>query len=107
MNGGAKNMTNVMSKFLNMDMTLEEVIEASTWKPAQYIQRTELGHLSEGAIADLSILKIHQGNFGFLDVRFKRMKGDKKIVCELTLKDGEVVYDLNGIASQDWDKQYQ
>ena len=30
MNGGAKNMTNVMSKFLNMDMTLEEVIEAST-----------------------------------------------------------------------------
>ena len=107
MNGGAKNMTNVMSKFLNMDMTLEEVIEASTWKPAQYIQRTELGHLSEGAIADLSILKIHQGNFGFLDVLFKRMKGDKKIVCELTLKDGEVVYDLNGIASQDWDKQYQ
>ena len=49
------------------------------------------------------MLKIHQGNFGFLDVRFKRMKGDKKIVCELTLKDGEVVYDLNGIASTDWD----
>ena len=76
-------------------------------KPAQYIQRTELGHLSEGAIADLSILKIHQNNFGFLDVQFKRMKGDKKIVCELTLKDGGVVYDLNGIASKDWDEQYQ
>jgi dihydroorotase len=32
------------------------------------------------------------------------MKGDKKIICELTLKDGEVVYDLNGIASNDWNK---
>ena len=104
MKGGAKNMTNVMSKFLKRDMTRQEVSAASTWKPAQYIQRTELGHLSEGAIADLSILKIHQGDFGFLDVQFKRMKGDKKIVCELTLKDGEVVYDLNGIASNDWNK---
>ena len=63
-------------------------------------------NLSEGAIADISILKIHQGDFGFLDVLFRKMKGDKKIVCELTLKDGEVVYDLNGIASKDWEAQY-
>ena len=39
-------MNNVMSKFLNMGMNLNEVITASTWTPAQVINRTELGHLS-------------------------------------------------------------
>ncbi len=34
MNGGMKNMANVMSKFLNMGMSLQEVITASTWSPA-------------------------------------------------------------------------
>ena len=41
---GMKNMTNVMSKFLNMGMNMQEIIAASTWKPAQVINHTELGH---------------------------------------------------------------
>ena len=30
------------------------------------------------------------------------MSGDKRIVCELTLRAGKVAWDLNGRASQDW-----
>lgn len=101
MNGGMKDILNVMSKFLNMDMPLNEVVASVTWNPAQYIKRTELGNLSVGAIADIAILKINKGNFGFVDTKGVKIKGNQKFECELTLKDGIVVYDLNGISIPD------
>ncbi|MEO1009784.1 MAG: amidohydrolase/deacetylase family metallohydrolase [Bacteroidota bacterium] len=104
MNGGMKSQINVMSKFLNMDMPLKEVIAASTWQPAQIIQREDLGHLSEGAVADVAVLNLLKGNFGFIDVQKKRMMGDQKLECELTIKDGIVMYDLNGLASKPWNE---
>lgn len=102
MNGGMKTLNNVMSKFLNIGLTLQEVIAATTSKPAHYIQRKDLGHLSVGAVADIAIHKLRKGDFGFIDTRGKRMKGNQKLECELTLRDGKVVYDLNGLASIDW-----
>jgi dihydroorotase len=104
MNAGMKDKLNVMSKFLNMGMSLDEVILRSTWHPAREIKREELGHLSVGAPADVAVLKLHKGNFGFTDVYGARMKGTQKLECELTLRDGRVVWDLNGITRQDWDK---
>ncbi len=56
MNGGMKNMLNVVSIFLNLGMNLQEVIKASTWTPAQVILREDLGHLSVGAEADVAVL---------------------------------------------------
>ena len=102
MNGGMKNINNVMSKFLNMGLSIQEVIAATTSQPARYIQRKELGHLSVGGLADVTLLNIRKGDFGFIDTRGKRMKGNQKLECELTLRDGKVVYDLNGLASSDW-----
>ena len=104
MNGGMKDMLNIMSKFLNMDMPIERVIGCATWNPAQYINRTELGHLTEGAVADIAILSLHQGSYGFIDSKGMSMKGNRKLECELTIRDGKVVYDLNGIASPAWDE---
>ena len=103
MNGGMKDMANVMSKFLNMGMNLQQVIAASTWRPAQVIDREDLGHLTEGAVADVAVFSVREGEFGFLDVRFNRMEGTQKLECELTLREGKVVYDLNGMASAAWD----
>lgn len=97
MNGGMKDMLNVMSKFINMGMTIEEVIERSTWNPAKIIQREELGHLSVDAIADVAVLRIEEGDFGFVDVTGYKIKGNRKFVCELTLREGAAVWDLNGI----------
>lgn len=102
MNGGMKEMLNVASKFLNMDMSLYEVIQTSTWNPAQYIKRTELGHLSVGAEADIAVLNLLEGDFGFVDVRGWRMKGTQKLICEVTLRAGNVVWDLNGLSSEVW-----
>jgi len=96
MNAAMKDMLNVMTTFMAMGMELPDVIEASTWKPAQVIQRTELGHLSEGAIADLSILNIRDGDFTLWDRTGQKVPTGRKLECEVTVKDGTVVYDLNG-----------
>jgi dihydroorotase len=102
MNAGMKDMTNVMSKFLNMGMPLNEVVARSSWMPAVHINREELGHLSVGAGADIAILNLREGDFGYTDVRGWKIQGDKKLECELTLRDGKVVWDLNGISMQEW-----
>ncbi|GJM27626.1 MAG: amidohydrolase [Cyclobacteriaceae bacterium] len=107
MNGGMKDQLNVMSKFLNMGLTLEEVIERSTWNPAQIIKRTDLGHLTVGAEADLVLLELLEGEFGFIDVAGFRMDGTKKLECELTVKGGQVMWDLNGISRPHWSEAKQ
>jgi len=68
------------------------------------INREDLGHLSEGAVADIALFTVRDGEFGFLDVNKKRMNGNKKLECELTVRDGKVVYDLNAISSPVWNK---
>ncbi|MCB0684976.1 MAG: amidohydrolase/deacetylase family metallohydrolase [Saprospiraceae bacterium] len=104
MNGGMKDMTNVMSKCLYLGLTMPEVIAASTWKPAQVINRPELGHLSPGAEADVAILKVMDGEFGLVDTKGWRVDATQKIVCEMTLRAGTVVWDLNGISRPEWEK---
>jgi dihydroorotase len=104
MNAGMKDMLNVMDKFLAMGMKLDDVILRSTWNPAKEIQHEELGHLSVGAPADVAVLRVEKGNFGFIDQVFTVFKGTQKLSCELTLRNGKVVYELNGITRVDWDK---
>ena len=97
MNGAMKDQLNVLSIFLAMGLDIPTVIEKSTWTPAQVIHHEELGHLSEGAIADVAVLSVRNGQFGFRDVAGNKQTGTKKLECELTLKGGKVVYDLNAI----------
>jgi dihydroorotase len=104
MNAGMKDMLNVMSKFLNIGLTLDDVIARSTWTPARTIKREDLGHLSVGAVADLAVLRREKGSFGFVDVFGARLRGSRKLTCELTILDGRVVWDLNGLTRQDWDR---
>jgi dihydroorotase len=104
MNAGMKDMLNVMSKFLIMGMSLDEVVLRSTWHPAREIKREDLGHLSPGAPADVAVLRLVKGDFGFVDTMGARKKGTQKLIGELTVRDGKVVWDLNGISREDWDK---
>lgn len=96
MNGGMKSMSNVMSKLMSIGLTLEEVIEQSTWHPAQIIQREELGHLSVGAVADIAVFSLAEGQFGFIDTKGDKIMGTQKLIAELTFREGKVVWDLNG-----------
>jgi dihydroorotase len=103
MNAGMKDMLNVMDKFLAMGMSLDDVMLRSTWNPAKEIGRQDLGHLSAGAVADIAVFRVEKGSFGFVDMYGARLKGTQKLSAELTLRDGRVVYDLNGITRPDWD----
>lgn len=105
MNGGMKNMANLMSKFLNMEMPLPEVILRSTWNPARIIGREDLGHLSKGAGADVAVFSLKEGEFGFLDARRRTMQGTRKLEAELTIRDGRIVWDLNGRGAPLWDEE--
>jgi len=102
MNSGMKNMINVMSKVLNLGASIEDVVLWSTWKPAQVINRPELGHLDVGAPADVTVLRVEKGKFGFLDAAGARMDGNKLLTTEMTIRDGKVMWDLNGHAAVDW-----
>ena len=104
MNGGMKDMLNVMSKMLDLGEKLDQVIAQSTWHPAREIHREEFGNLDVGAPADVAVLRLERGDFGFVDVDGARMKGNQRLVAEMTVRDGLVVWDQNGIAREDWGK---
>ena len=107
MNNAMKDMLNVMSKFLAMGMDLPSVIKASTWAPAQAIHREQLGNLSAGSRADVTVLRVldgkfqlnDTGTFGFFDYTGTKIQGKQKLEAELTIRAGKVVYDLNGITN--------
>lgn len=102
MNAGMKSMLNIMSKFMAIGMNLEDVVKRATWNPAKSIKREDLGNLSEGSVADISVLRIQNGRFGFIDAGGNRLQGNSKLEAELTIRAGKIVWDLNGIAAHPW-----
>ena len=108
-NAGMKDQLNVMSKFLNMGMTMNEVILRTTWNPARIIHREQIGHLSVGAIADIAVLRLEKGQYGFVDSYGAGMSGTLRLAGELTVASGKIVYDLNGITRERWERlgEYQ
>ena len=103
MNSAMKDMLNVMGKFLAMGMTLDDVVLRSTWNPAKAIQLEDLGHLTVGAAGDLAVLRVEKGRFGFADPVGGRIDSTQRLSCELTVRNGKVVYDLNGLTADPWD----
>ncbi len=105
MNSGMKDLSNVMSKFLNIGMSFQDVILRSTWNPANAIKRPDLGNLSVGAEADIAVFNVRKGDFGFIDIRKTKIKGAQKLETELTIRAGKIVWDLNGISVPMWDTE--
>lgn len=103
MNGPMFDMPTTMSKMLALGMPLPEVIRASTWNPAQQIKHPELGHLTVGAVADIAVWQVLNGEFGFGEPTGGRISGKQRLQCEMTLLNGRVMYDWNvRVNSRDW-----
>ena len=103
MNAAMKDLLNVMSKFLNLGVPFDDLVRMTTWSPAKAINRPQFGNLDAGAEADVAVLRIDKGQYGFLDSAGARYRGDQMIVAEMTLRKGKIVWDLNARASQDWE----
>ena len=104
MNGAVVDMITTMSKFLAMGVPLEEVIRRATVNPAHEIRRPELGTLSVGSEADIAVIELHRGRFGYTDCGNAKMIGDAKLVNLLTVRAGQIVYDPSGISMVEWEK---
>ncbi len=104
MNGATKDMLTVMGAFISSGLTIPEVVADATWHPAREIKQEQLGNLSVGAPADVAVLSVQHGSFGYMDSDNRRNPGDTRLTCELTIRAGKVVYDLNGLATDDWNK---
>jgi dihydroorotase len=103
MNGATKDELNVASKMMAVGLSLKEVVAEMTSHPAREIKHEELGNLSVGSVADVAVLRLEDGHFGFTDMVNGRLDGTKLLTDEITIKDGKIVYDLNGMEADKWD----
>ena len=97
-NGPVFDMATTMSKMLAVGMPLPEVIARSTVAPARQIGRPELGTLSPGAEADVALLALDEGEFGFVDCGGFRQKARQRLLCPLAIRAGGIVYNPNVVS---------
>jgi dihydroorotase len=102
-NGCVIDMLTTMSKFLNIGMSLPDVIARSTVAPAREIGRPELGSLSVGSEADVAVLQLLEGEFPFVDCGKAKILGSRKLECVLTLRAGRIVYNPTGLTLPRWE----
>jgi dihydroorotase len=97
-------MLTCMNKLLNIGVPLDGVIERSTVAPAREINRPELGTLTPGGPADVAVLAMDEGDFGFVDCERTTLRGSQRLRCELTVYAGEIVYNPNGRGLKSWEQ---
>ncbi len=102
MNGAMMDITTVISKFLALGMSLAEAIKETTVNPARLIGHPELGTLTVGGIADIAVFNLMAGEFGYYDSGGGKLQGKQRLITELTLKDGKIVWDWNARAAVDY-----
>jgi len=97
-------MNNVMSKFLAIGVPLDDVIRRSTVNPANEIHRPELGTLSVGKDADIAVLELMKGHFGYIDSGVAKMDANIRLMARMTVRAGRILYDPSGLSMVEWEK---
>jgi dihydroorotase len=95
------NLATSMSIFLNLGMTEEQIITRVTSNAARAIKRPQLGSLNEGGVADIAVLEVQEGKFGFLDSGHTRLDGTRRFHCLVTVRNGVIVWDSDGLSIPD------
>lgn len=97
--GPQVDMPNCISKLLALGMELSDAIRRSTVNPAKALGRFPgLGTLGEGRGADVAVFELHTGVFALIDSWGAKRLATQKLECVLTVRDGKIVYDLNGLS---------
>ena len=86
------NFPNVMSKFLDFGMSLEQVIARATLNPSRvYEVFRDRGTLNVGAPADVAVLELREGTFEFVDNFTNTRSGRQKLFPSATVLGGKRV----------------
>jgi len=78
-----------LSKFLNLGMSLPDVIERATSRPARAMGRKELGTLRPGSTADVALFALEEGSYTFHDVFMAARSGKDRLVNTATIRNGK------------------
>lgn len=82
----------IMSKYLAMGMTLEQVLKRTTWNAAKLAGWTEKGKLQKGFDADIAIFSVEEKVVSFADHIGNARTGSQLLVPLMTIKDGTIVF---------------
>ena len=84
-----------------MTPSTEAIVERVTANPARVVKRPQLGALNEGGVADIAVFELEKGKFGFLDGNFTRLDATRRFRCLLTVRNGRIVWDSDGLSIPD------
>ena len=89
--GPAIDLPTTLSKFLNLGMSLADVVERATARPAAAMRRPELGSLRPGSAADVALFRLDEGDHVFHDVHMNERHGRQRLVSTRTMVGGETL----------------
>ena len=91
LHGPVYDLTTTLSKFLQLGLSLESVLEKATTAPAKAMgMQEELGTLKPGTVADLAVLKLETGTFEFTDAKGQTRTGEQKLDPVSTIRNGRL-----------------
>ena len=83
-----------MSKLLHFGMSLDEVVRRATAVPAKIMgYEGTVGTLRPGANADIAVFELRDGKFELRDSDGDTITAKRRLLAQLTLKDGRVWYE--------------
>ena len=77
-----------LSKFLHLGMSLPDVIERATSRPAAAMRRPDLGTIKPGSAADIALFRVEEGEYTFYDTQMVARQATRRLVNTLTMVDG-------------------
>ncbi|GAA2073555.1 amidohydrolase/deacetylase family metallohydrolase [Pseudolysinimonas kribbensis] len=95
-------MTEVMSRYLGLGFDLAEVIALSTSGPADAARRDDVGSLTIGGTADVSILDVVTGSWEAVDSVGQTLRLDRLILPRTTVRAGELIAPGPGPHARGW-----
>ena len=101
--GPVFSLLEVMNKFLNMGLSLEDVLQRVTIAPARILGKNYIGVLKPGLPADIAFLQKRNEDCSFIDGGYARIKGNSRLECKATMKDGDFVFNPNGYGCVAWE----
>ena len=92
--GPVWDLPTTMTKLLHFGMPLDEIVRRVTANPARLMgYEGTVGTLKPGANADVSVFELRDGNFELRDSDGDTVIAKRRLLAQLTVKDGRVWYE--------------
>jgi dihydroorotase len=95
--GPVWDLLTTMSKLLHFGMSLDDLVARATAAPAKILgYQGTVGTLKPGANADIAVLELRDGNFELTDSEGSTVTAKRRLLAQMTLRDGRVWYERPG-----------